>query len=236
MSEVEAWIVFARGPLFRTALAFMILGLSRHAIATIWESVAIIHRAGDKSIPWPQVLGATLKWLLPVGQITSRVLFGLTTLAFHVSIIVVPIFLAGHIELWERGIGLSYTAIPNSVADVLTIVAIVTAGLLALERAAARDSRALSRFQDYALPLLVAAPFATGFLVMHPDWNPFSRETAFLMHVLSADVLLILIPLTKLTHMVLLPATQLISELAWHFPPDAGTKVAVTLGKEREPV
>ena len=44
------------------------------------------------------------------------------------------------------------------------------------------------------------------------------------------------VPLTKLSHMVLLPFTQLVSELAWHFPPDAGRRVAVALGKEHEPV
>jgi hypothetical protein len=53
---------------------------------------------------------------------------------------------------------------------------------------------------------------------------------------LSANLLLVLIPLTKLSHMVLLPATQLVTELAWHFPPDAGSKVAVSLGKESEPI
>jgi hypothetical protein len=36
--------------------------------------------------------------------------------------------------------------------------------------------------------------------------------------------------------MILLPLTQLVSELAWHFPPDAGSRVAITLGKEKESV
>ena len=71
---------------------------------------------------------------------------------------------------------------------------------------------------------------------MHPTWNPFSYELALLVHIMSANVLLILIPLTKLSHMVLLPATQLVSELGWHFPPDAGRKVAVDLGKEGQPI
>jgi hypothetical protein len=57
-----------------------------------------------------------------------------------------------------------------------------------------------------------------------------------LLHVLSADLLLFLIPMTKLSHMVLLPTTQLVSELAWHFPPDAGSKVAAALGKAGEPI
>jgi nitrate reductase gamma subunit len=157
-------------------------------------------------------------------------------LTFHIAIIVVPIFLAGHIALLKSGIGLSWPAISNGLADVLTITAVGTAVLLVLQRATARDSRALSRFSDYALPVLIAVPFISGFLVMHPTWNPFSYDATLFVHVMSANALLVLIPLTKLSHMVLLPATQLVSELAWHFPPDAGKKVGVELGKEGQPI
>ena len=45
-----------------------------------------------------------------------------------------------------------------------------------------------------------------------------------------------LVPMTKLSHMTLLPFTQLVSQLAWHFPQDAGKRVGVTLGKESEPI
>ena len=108
--------------------------------------------------------------------------------------------------------------------------------LLVVERAAAADSRVLSRFQDYAIPLLIALPFASGFLVRHPAWNPLSLDGALLVHVMSANLLLILIPLTKLSHMILLPTTQMVSELAWHFPPDAGRKVGIVLDKAEQAI
>ena len=214
----------------------MVLGLIRHIVVTVSEMMKMVGRAGNKDVAYRQVFAATMKWLFPVGQLRQRFFFSITSLMFHVAIIVVPIFLAGHIALWKSGTGLSWPAISNGLADVLTITAVATAVLLVVQRAAARDSRALSRFNDYALPLLIAVPFVAGFLVMHPTWNPFSYELALLVHIMSANVLLILIPLTKLSHMVLLPATQLVSELGWHFPPDAGRKVAVDLGKEGQPI
>ncbi len=214
----------------------MVLGLIRHIVVTVSEMMKMVGRAGNKDVAYRQVFAATMKWLFPVGQLRQRFFFSITSLMFHVAIIVVPIFLAGHIALWKSGTGLSWPAISNGLADVLTITAVATAVLLVVQRAAARDSRALSRFNDYALPLLIAVPFIAGFLVMHPTWNPFSYELALLVHIMSANVLLILIPLTKLSHMVLLPATQLVSELGWHFPPDAGRKVAVDLGKEGQPI
>jgi nitrate reductase gamma subunit len=196
----------------------------------------MVNRAGNKDVAYRQVFAATMKWMFPVGQLRQRFFFSITSFVFHVAVIVVPIFLAGHIALWESGTGLSWPAISNGLADILTIAAVATALLLVLQRAMARDSRALSRFNDYALPLLIAVPFVSGFLVMHPTWNPFSYNAALLVHIMSANFLMILIPLTKLSHMVLLPATQLVSELGWHFAPDAGEKVGLDLGKEGQPI
>jgi len=233
---MESWIEWARGPAFIFAFSFMLLGLTRHVFLTIWEVVRAMRRAGDKSLPYRQIGIATAKWLVPIDKWKNDFVFSLTSVLFHVAILIVPIFLAGHVALWTRGLGVWWPAVPNQVANVLTIVAVVTAVALVIQRAAARATRALSRFQDYALPLMIAVPFASGFLVMHPAMNPFSYEAMLLVHVLSANLVLILIPITKLSHVMLIPTVQLVSEVAWHWPPDAGSKLAVTLGKENEPI
>ena len=233
---MDAWIQWARGPLFWTALTFMILGLLRQVGLTVWEMTRVYQRAGDKNIPVRRVVRETLQWLIPARRIWHRLPYSLTTIVFHGAVILVPLFLAGHIELWRRGTGLSWPALPNSVATWLTLAGVATGLAAVVQRALVRDSRPLNRFQDYALPVFIVAVLASGFLVMHPAWNPFSRDAALLAHVLGGDLLLFLVPLSKLSHMILLPFTQLVSELAWHFPPDAGSRVAVTLGKENEPI
>ena len=233
---MESWLEWARGPAFMFAFVFMLLGLTRHVALTVWEVARAIYRAGDKTLPYRQILVATLKWLFPVEKLKDRLVLSLTSVSFHIAISIVPIFLGGHIALWARGLGISWPAIPNQLADVLTIIAIVTALALVIQRAAAGPTRSLSRFQDYVIPLIVALPFVTGFLVMHPAVNPFSYQAALLVHVMSANLLLVLIPITKLSHMALIPTVQLVSEVAWHWPPDAGSKLAVTLGKENEPI
>lgn len=233
---MNVWIDWAMGPLFWTALIFMLLGLARHVGLTVWESVRAYQRAGDKTLPVGKLAATTVGWLVPLKRVINRPLLSLTTLLFHVGVILVPLFLAGHIKLWEEGVGLSWPALPNGVATTLTWIVIATAVLVVIQRISARDSRVLSRFQDYALPLFIVVPFLTGFLVMHPAWNPFSRDPVLLVHVLSADLLIFMVPLTKLSHMILMPFTQLVSELAWHWPPKAGSQVAVTLGKENEPI
>ncbi len=233
---MDLWLHWARGPLFRAALLFMLLGLARQLGLTLWEAARTYRRAGDRAIPFRQVARTTRRWLLPAGHLRERWPYSVTTFAFHVAVVLVPVFLAGHIALWKEGVGIAWPALPNGVATMLTLVAILAAFAVVVQRAGSRATRSLSRFQDYALPLFVAVGFASGFFVMHPAWNPFPADATMLTHVLVGDALLVLTPLTKLSHMILLPFTQLVSELAWHFPPDAGSRVGMTLGKENEPI
>lgn len=231
---MESWLEWARGPAFMFAFTFMVLGLMRHVALTLWETARAMSRAGDKTFPYRQVCTATLKWLFPIGKVRVRPLVSLTSVLFHLSVILVPFFLAGHIALVARGLGVSWPAIPNQLASALTVVAVVTAVGLVLLRLTSRATRSLSRFQDYVLPIVVAIPFASGFLAMHPSLNPLSYQAMLLVHVMSANLVFVLVPITKLSHMVLLPSVQLVSEVAWHWPPDAGSKLAVALGKENE--
>ena len=233
---MNEWLHWARGPLFWTAFAFMVLGLARQLALTLWELHRAWRRAGDRRLPRRSLVRNTIRWLVPFDRWRNRRLYSVTTLTFHAGVLLVPLFLAGHIDLWRRGIGASWPALPNPVATALTAAVILAAVAVMLQRAAALESRSLSRFQDYAIPLLIAVVFGSGLLVMHPQWNPVAADGALLLHALAADGLLFLVPVSKLSHMVLLPVTQLVSELAWHFPPDAGRRVGVALGKEHEPV
>jgi len=236
VTTIDVLLEWLRGPVFWAGLIFMVLGLGRHVVLTLYGIIRTYRKAGDKNIPVRQVVGATLRWIFLTQGLKNRLLYGINTLVFHICIIVVPLFLAGHIALVNQATGLSWPALPNGLATALTVIAIIAAVTIVIQRVAFTTARRLSRFQDFVMPLIVAIPFATGFLVMHPTWNPFPYQFMLFLHVLSGDLILFLIPVTKLSHMVLLPGTQIISELAWHFPPDAGHRVGVTLGKANDPI
>jgi hypothetical protein len=71
---------------------------------------------------------------------------------------------------------------------------------------------------------------------MHPSINPFGYYGTMVVHVMSGNLIFLLIPFSKMSHMALFPATQLVSELGWHLLPGAGQQVAVALGKENDPL
>lgn len=230
------WLDWARGPFFRLSIALMILGLLRLAILNTVNILNVLYRARDRGIPWSTVLSDTARWFFPYKKVQPQIVFTIASFLFHVSAIVTPIFLAAHIQLWQRGVGLSWAAIPQVVADYLTLLAIAAAAVLFFKRVSAQATRALSRTQDYLLPLLMMVPFISGYLAMHPAVNPFEYNATMFVHVMSGNVLLVLIPFSKLSHVVLFPTTQLVSEMAWHLAPGAGQSVALTLGKENEPI
>jgi nitrate reductase gamma subunit len=233
---MHAWVEWARGPAFTFCFCFMVLGLVRHVVLTMWEVNRTMRRAGDTSLPLAAIGRATVRWLLPMDTIRHDVVFSLTSVVFHVAILIVPLLLVGHIALWARGLGVSWPGIPNGLSDVLTVLAVVTAAALAVQRVTARVTRAISKPQDHLLLLVLALPFVTGFLVMHPSFNPFAFDTAMFLHVMSGNAVFLLMPVTKLSHAVLLPGTQLVAEIGWHWPADSGSRVAAALGKEAESV
>jgi nitrate reductase gamma subunit len=75
---------------------------------------------------------------------------------------------------------------------------------------------------------LVLAPFLSGFLAAHPSLNPLPWSGMMLLHILSAEILLVAIPFTKLAHVVLFPFDRL-SEVHWQLRPGAGDRVAAAL-------
>jgi len=236
---MEQWLEWARGPVFRACFAIMLLGLLRVIVLNTISVASLLLRSrrNSRAMAWKAVISATLQWLFPVKKgFEVRALFSLTSMLFHVCIIVTPIFLGAHIMLWERGLGISWPAISNSLADYLALIGIATVIALFVDRLSARASRALSRPQDFLLPVLIIVPLACGYLAMHPNINPFGYNGTMFIHVMAGNLIFLLIPFSKMSHMVLFPATQLVSELGWHLQPGAGQQVALALGKENDPL
>jgi nitrate reductase gamma subunit len=194
-------------------------------------------RAGDQVVPVKTLLWRSLGWIIPLKALRgTRIPYTVSSLLFHIGMLVTPIFLSGHVELIRRGIGLSWPTLKPAVADGLTLVTLAAVILLFLLRLVSTASRFLTGFQDWFLLVLCLIPFVTGFLVAHPASNPFPFLLTYLIHLLSAELLLMLVPFTKLVHIVLFPFTQISWELGWHFAPGSGERVRLALGKEGEPV
>jgi nitrate reductase gamma subunit len=228
---MDAWLEFARGPLFAATFLVMVLGLGRQlGIQTVQ---LLRHRHLLRGARWRLILGDAFSWSLPLGHLVrGTVVLTVASILFHLGVVLVPLLLADHIALWERLFGVTLPALSVGIADLLTLVSISCALLLLAYRALVPRARTLSRPRDYLALVLVVLPMVSGYLAAHPAWNPLPWRMMMLLHLLSAELLFVVIPFSKLSHMVLFPLERL-SQTYWQLQPGAGERVAqALLGEE----
>jgi nitrate reductase gamma subunit len=234
---MDGFLAFAQGPLFRFCFLIMVLGLARILLLDLYGAYEAYRRAGDKALPWPLITRRTLQWFVPVNRVfRNRPLYSILSMAFHVGLLLVPLFLFAHVQLWQKAVGISWPTLPKVVADWLTAGTIIFAFALFIGRLFSRPSSFLSRKQDYLWPLLLSVPFVTGFVCANVGLAPGTYRVIMLIHILAAELIFVLIPFTKIAHCVLLPLSQFISSLAWKFPAETDDAVCTTLNKKGAPV
>jgi nitrate reductase gamma subunit len=137
--------------------------------------------------------------------------------------------------LWEQFFGIGLPALPGVVADGLTLLSIACLLTLLGYRSMVRRARDLSGPSDYLLLILLITVFTSGYMASHPSANPIPWQAMMLLHVLSGECLLIAVPFTKLSHIVLAFFDRL-SPVHWKFRPGAGDRVAEALFGEEAKV
>lgn len=229
---MEQWIDFAKGPLFALTFLIMILGLARHFIIQFY-SIFISKGKRLINVSWKKIFSDMVSWIFPIKHfIKGTVLFSAVSFVFHVSLILVSVFFIDHIVLWENFLGVNLPSIGRALADIFTLLTIGCIIILIACRIFVRRQREMSKKSDYILLIMVLLPFLFGFFAGHPAYNPFSWNTAMLIHILSAEALFIVIPFTKLSHIVLYFFDRL-SAVHWQLKPGAGDRIAEVLyGKE----
>jgi len=233
---MESLLIFARGPALYFAFAVCGLGMLRLLGLAAAELACAYWRAGNQRMPHRWVLRQSLRWIVPVNALRgARLPYTAASLAFHLGLLA-SLFLPGHLAVLKRGLGFGWPALPPGLSDALTLLGLAGAAGLLLFRLGSRQLRALSGFQDWWLLVLCAVPVVSGYFVAHPAANPLPFSLIYLVHLLSAELLLALVPFTKLAHVALFAFTRVSWELGWHFVPGAGERVRIALGKQGEPV
>jgi nitrate reductase gamma subunit len=141
-------------------------------------------------------------WMIPWGSASMRLqpVFTFVVFTFHITLLAVPLFLNAHNILWDEAFGMSLWSLPDQWADLMSVILLLSIIFLIIRRIARSEVRILTGAWDYILLVLTALPFLTGFLAYH-QFGPY--EPMMIAHVICGEVLLILIPFTKLGHMIL---------------------------------
>jgi nitrate reductase gamma subunit len=197
--DANELLAFARGPAFDIALIVFIGGMLLRLL-----EVLSLGKKADLSAPRASGIQGGLKTVfdrsLPRKTVFEkeplRVINGYV---FHFGFLIVLFLYGPHIALFDSALGISWPALPSGVIDAIgaiTIISMVAALIIRLNN---KVMRFLSTSGDYVAWLVTLLPVLTGYLAYNHLLLPYTLMLA--LHLLSVELLMIVAPFSKLTHM-----------------------------------
>lgn len=203
-----AFYEFVRGPLALIAFLVFIAGMAYQVynfikltrdVRPIWPAPqakaqtpgSVEKSEQDYQIPRLALLRSTILGVNPF--------MTLMTTIFHVCLIITPVFLLAHNVLLEDSWGISLPSLSEGTADVMTVILMLCALYFLLRRIFVRKVRSITNTYDYVVLFVAVAPFLTGFLAYHQF---LAYKPMLILHILLGELMLVLIPFTKLFHIV----------------------------------
>ena len=180
-----ALIVFAAGVVLRL---FEIFGLGRKADLAK-------PRTGSPGSGWRTIFRRSLP---AEGMLKRDPVTYIGGYVFHAGLFLAIFFFAPHIEFFRSMTGLSWASLPTALVDASVVAAMAALGVLLAHRLNNRVKRMLSGFADYLAWAVTLLPLLTGYMAYHHLFVEYTLMLA--LHLFSVELLLVLLPFTKLFH------------------------------------
>jgi nitrate reductase gamma subunit len=179
----------------------------------LYRLIRLIRLAKEKEpfiftyMSWRYSLRSIFRWLIPFGTANWRrhPVLTVVTFAFHICLVLTPIFLLSHAILWEEAFGISWWSLPDAWADAMTLVVIAGCVFFLVRRLTQPEVRYVTSASDFVILAVVAAPFVTGFIAYH-QWITY--QVFVILHIIAGEVMLVAMPFTRLSHMIFSPLTR----------------------------
>ena len=146
-------------------------------------------------------------WIIPFATVNWKrhPVLTIVTFAFHICLIITPVFLLSHAILWDESWNISLWSLPDGVADIMTLIVVGSCIFFLVRRLMSPEVQFVTTVSDYAILAIVAAPFITGFIAYH-QWVNY--QFFMILHIISGEIMLVAIPFTRLSHMLFSPFTR----------------------------
>jgi len=192
-------LLWARGPGLQFAVAIFLFGLLVRFVE-LW----LLGRKTDLSEARAHPMGPGLRTVLsrsvPMpGALKHAPLVFLGGYIFHFGFLVTLLFYVPHIHFLRSILGFGWPGLPPFLIDVLGLVTIATLIALLVQRFTDPVRRFLTRTDDYVAWTVTFLPLLSGYAAFHRLGTDYTTMLA--LHILSVELLLIVIPFTKLMHM-----------------------------------
>jgi len=197
MSEIEL-LNWARGPGLQIAVIIFIAGV----VIRIFEILFLGRKANLAEAKGSEMSGG-LKTIfsrsLPVKSTFKRSTFTVVSgYIFHIGLFITIFLFAPHILLFKSVIGISWPSLSTPIVDAVAVVTIITLFAVLAHRYYNSVLRFLTNAEDIIVWFVTILPLITGYLAFHRIGT--TAPMLLALHILSAELLLIVFPFTKLMH------------------------------------
>lgn len=189
---------FVSGPLAWIAWGIFLVG-SLYRLISMYNLAKKKDGSSLAYMSWGYGLRSIFNWMIPFNSLgwKSDPLMTIATFAFHIGFLLVAVFLGAHVVLWDTAFGISIPSLPTQAGDIISFVVLAGCAIFAYRRLALPHVKGVTRPKDWFALIIVALPFLTGVLAYH-QVGPVLMMTT--LHILAGELLLALIPFTRLSH------------------------------------
>jgi len=195
---------FSRGALFNVALIFfvagmvyrlvrvLLLGWSRDRAPAAGSKVGGVAKSFLKGILiWPFI-----PWVKRT--FSKNPIIYLAGGLFHLGLFAAIFLGTPHMLVWKSLLGFGWRTLPVPIVDWLSAGAILAMIVLLINRRINPVLKLISGPAEYLSWLVVFLPMVSGYMMTHHMF--FRYEVLFSLHMIAVDVLLIWIPLSRISH------------------------------------
>ena len=194
--ELLTWV---RGPGMTISIILMLFGV----VVRLLEML-ILGRKKDLSVArdpasakygWRTVLTRSLPSTACLKAVPVTFLTGYI---FHIGLFIIVLFYVPHILFIRDLMGIEWSGLPFWLIDGVTLLTMLAMLVTLWYRVWHKVRRYLSRFSDYFVWTITFLPVLTGYLLYHRQFLPYNEM--MIVHLVSVQLMLISLPMTKLMH------------------------------------
>jgi nitrate reductase gamma subunit len=196
----DQFLTWVRGPGLNIALGILVLG-------TLWRLFEIYSMGRKPDLAPPRHRGGASGWhtilrrsLPGQGMLKASPVGFVAGYIFHIGLAVIVFGFAQHIALIRNLVGFGWPGLPSQIVDATTVITIAAMLVMLFDRINRPVKRFLSTFEDYFAWAATFLPVLTGYMAAKHLGPPYTTMLA--LHILSVELLLIVLPFTKLFHAV----------------------------------
>lgn len=154
---------------------------------------------GDRLERWLMVLRTSI--------LRHRPYMAAVSLIFHVALLITPLFVLAHNELLDMAFGFSLVSFSETMSNKMTLLVVACGAFFLMRRILVRRVRAITAPSDFVFLLIAVGPFLTGWLAHS---HVLDYQMMIMLHILSAEIMLVMIPFSKFSHMIFFFVSRLL--------------------------